>query len=143
MTVKELRDRLKDYPDDMPVVVEHFCVTVASDKLDDVDDFEILVPSIASEIPMSSKLFKDYTLTKTFLNTDETINTNPTEHYTEKSFYADSTIRFKPNKNCNIEICENYYEAVSVMGESNIAVQDMDFERIENHKFFDECLLIG
>lgn len=143
MTVKELKERLEDYPDDMPVVVEGFCITVKKDKFEHAGDSEILVPSIAPDTPMSKELFKDYTLGKTFLNADGTINDNPVEHYTYKSFYDNSAIRFKPEDNCTVIIRESYYEAVSVMSESNITVKDMDLKKLGEHKFFEECLLIN
>ena len=143
MTVKELKERLEGYPDDMPVVVENFVIEVKKDKFEDVTDFEILTPSIAPDTPMSEKLFKDYKLTKTFLNADETVNNNPMEHFTYKSFYEESEIKFKHSDNCKVVLTENYREVVSVMGESNIAVDNREIDKLGTHNFFEECLLIS
>ena len=140
MTVKELRERLKDYPDDMLVVTEDLSVCVSKDVIDDFAyDHDIIHPSIC-KTTRAKELYENYEWT------EKRVKENG-EEWTlgcGEDYFKDYTaVKFKPKADCNVEIKECFKEAVLVIGELNEKVDYPDIEHLDETRVLEEVLLIS
>lgn len=141
MTVKELRERLKDYPDDMLVVTEDITVCVSKDapEPNSVSDHDFICPSICTTAHEKS-LYESYEhIEKRVKENGEKWSPDCGEDY----FKDYETVKFKPKADCNIEVTEKFREAVLVTGELNRKVNYPDIEHFGETRLLDEVLLIS
>ena len=140
MTVKELRERLKDYPDDMLVVTEDLSVCVSKDVSDDFAyDHDIIHPSIC-KTTCAKELYESYEWT------EKRVKENGEEWTPDcgEDYFKDYTaVKFKPKADCNVEIKECFKEAVLVIGELNEKVDYPDVEHFDETRVLEEVLLIS
>ena len=140
MTVKELRERLKDYPDDMLVVTEDITVCVSKDVSDDFAyDHDIIRPSIC-KTTTTEELYESYEWKeKRVKENGEEWNSDCEEDY----FKDYESIKFKPKADCSVEITEKFKEVVLVIGELNHKVDYPDIEHFDETRVLKEVLLIS
>jgi hypothetical protein len=141
MTVKELKERLKGYPDDMLVVTEDITVWVRKDvpEPDSVSDFDFIHPSICKTAHEKS-LYESYEhIEKRVKENGEQWSSDCGEDY----FKDYETVKFKPKADCNIEVTEKYREVVLVIGELNSKVDYLDIEHFDENRCLESVLLIS
>ena len=141
MTVKELKERLKGYPDDMLVVTEDITVCVGKDvsELDSVSDHDFIRPSICTTAHEKS-LYENYEhIEKRVKENGEKWSPDCGEDY----FKDCETVKFKPKADCNIEVTEKFREAVLVIGEWNRKVDYPDIEHFDENRCLESVLLIS
>lgn len=140
MTVKELRERLKDYPDDMLVVVEDISVCISKDVSEDyIYDHDFIRPSIC-KTTCTKELYENYEwMEKRVKKNGEEWTPNCGEDY----FNDYTAVSFKPKADCNVKIKERLKEAVLVIGELNEKIDYTDIEHFDEIRVLKEVLLIS
>ena len=135
MTVKELKERLNNYPDNMIVAVESIMVYVekATPKTSPIYDCVPLHPS-TNHYPHNDSLFKEYDFEEFYVDEDNEIDT--------KYFLDKEVITFKPDTDSVVRVEGKFKEAVSIMGERNRAV-DSTKDEIGESKLLETVILIS
>lgn len=125
MTVKELKERLNNYPDDMIVAVESIMVYVekAIPKTSPIYDCVPLHPS-TNHYPHNDSLFREYDFEEFYVDEDNEIDT--------KYFLDKEVITFKPDTDSIVRVEGKFREAISVMGEWNRTVDSPKVETGES-----------
>lgn len=141
MTVKELKERLKGYPDDMLVVVEHRDVCVYKEESDsDSIGFDLIYPSIDG--CLDNDLYEKYERKKRYVK-ENGEEWNSETDYNEECFHVCDTVIFKPKTDCTVKVTDEFNEAVLVIGEWNKSVDYPDVERNGENRCLESVLLIS
>ena len=135
MTVKELKERLDDYPDDMIVAIESLMVYVekATPKTSPIYDCVLLHPS-TNHYPHNDSLFKEYDFQEFYVDEDN--------EFDPKHFLDKEVITFKPDTDSIVRVEGKFREAVLVIGEWNRTVDSPKDETGES-KLLESVLLIS
>lgn len=140
MTVAELRKRLEDYPDDMPVVVPHSSIIVEKDIIDDIiEDTEFVCEN-------GYGIYYDGLL-RNLEQGEVSIYENGDKYPDDYESHCDDPYwrlrrftKFKVDSDCSVTVRYEHDDAVLVIGEYQYAVSDLDSDI--GAKLYDECLLI-
>lgn len=140
MTVAELRKRLEDYPDDMPVVVKHSSIVVEKDIIDDViEDIEFVYEN-------GYGIYYDGLL-RNLEQGEVSVYENGDKYQDDYESHCDDPYwrlrrftKFKVDSDCSVTVRYEHDDAVLVIGEYNYAVSDLDSDI--GAKLYDDCLLI-
>lgn len=135
MTVKELKEKLNNYPDDMIVAVESLMVYVekATPKTSPIYDCVPLHPS-TNHYPHNDSLFREYNFEEVYIDEDNEID--------PKYFLDKEVITFKPDTDSVVRIEGKFREAISIMGEWDRTVDSPKEDEFKS-KLLKSVLLIS
>ena len=138
--LKELKERLNDYPDDMLVVTEAITVCVSKDIQDNFAyDHDFICPSIC-KTTTTKELYESYEWREKRVKE----NGDEWDSECEEDYFTDyESLKFKPKANCNVKVTEKFREAVLVIGELNRKVDYPDIEHFGKTRVLEEVLLIS
>ena len=138
MTVGELKKRLEDYPDDMPVVVRHSSIVVEKDF--DSNDFEF-VHELGYGIHYDGLLRNlEQGVYHVYENGDTFPKDRDSHEEDEPYWRYRNFTKFKVDSDCTITARYEHIDAELVIGEYQFAVRNLDSDIGAN--LYDDCLLI-
>lgn len=139
MTVGELKRRLQDYPDDMPVIVESHSLVVSKQEIQDpVYDMTIINPRV--------DCITGKNVLKTYKQTNRRLYENGSESFPddyENGFHEKDVAVFETTEGSVVEATERFRDALLVIGEYNISVSSTDIDHLGERKFYPIALLIS
>ena len=139
MTVGELKKRLQDYPDDIPVIVESHSLFVAKKEIKDaVDDMTVISPRL--DHITGKNVFKKYKRTRYRLCLDGS-ESHPDDYV--NGFYEKDVSVFETTEDSVVEAEECFHDVSLVIGEHNISVGETEIDHIGKRKFYPIALLIS
>lgn len=140
MTVGELKKRLEDYPDDMPVVVKHSSIVVEKDYVTGADDFE-LVCETGYGVHYDGLLKNLEQGVRYVYENGDTFPDDCDNHEEDEPYWRYKNFtKFKIDSDCTITARYEYADVKLVIGEYQSATLNLDSDIGAN--LYDECLLI-
>lgn len=126
MTVAELRKRLEDYPDDMPVVVKHSSIIVEKDIIDDIIEDTEFVCENGYGIYYDGLLRNLEQGEVSIYENGDKYPDDYESHCGDPYWRLRRFTKFKVDSDCSVTVRYGHDDAVLVIGEYQYAVSDLD-----------------